>query len=170
MFFNGRNPRIRVWVKRSSLDVSVAPVGLCWAVVLRLGVVAAMLMPLIGDPRELAWPRLIFWALMLVGAMVFLVHTLRLARRRSRLFLDRKTAKLTSATLSSFENYACPLQEFQLGAVGLSESNDGEQAADTYCLQLGFGTQKVQAFVGHDEAELRDLRDRLSTWPQASAR
>jgi hypothetical protein len=138
-------------------------------VVLRLVAAACFLLPLIGDPRELALPLRIFWACAVVGWMAFFVHTLRLARSRTRLRLDRKTAKLVAVALGGFKNYACPLHDLRLGAVEVLKSDEGEDAADTYCLQLGFGVQQVQAFVAHDEGELSDLREQLSAWLQANA-
>lgn len=90
-----------------------------------------------------------------------LIHTARLACKRSCLRLDPNGAELVSTTLLEHQRSACGIADFQLGHVDLLRSEEGEDAADTYCLRLCFGRQQVDAFIGHDEPTLARVRDRL---------
>lgn len=161
--------RFQIRATPSSLVVTAAPPGFRWPVVLRIVVVCTFGLPLIGDPRTLPWPSQAFWLLLVVALLAFLIHTLRLALTRSRLRLDRKTATLVSTTAFGFQNYSCALHELQLGPVQLLQSDEGEDGAETFCLQLRFGPQPVEAFVAHDESELSHLRSRLVDWLSLSS-
>jgi hypothetical protein len=162
--FSSAASRTRVTEGASFIEVMVGPPGLRWPIALRLVVVAVFLLPCIGDPRGLPWDRLafgIFWVLMTLG---LLIHTVRLACKRCRLRLDPNGAELVSTTLFEHQRSACSIGEFQLGHVDLLRSEEGADAADTYCLRLCFGPEQVEAFIGHDEPTLARVRERLLHW------
>ena len=156
--------RFQIRATPSLLVVTATPPGFRWPVVLRILVVCTFGLPLIGDPRTLPWPSQAFWLLMAVALLAFLIHTLRLARTRSRLGLDRKTATLVSTTAFGSRSYSCALHELQLGPVRLLHSEEAEDGAETFCLELRFGPQHVEAFATHDESELSLIRSRLVDW------
>ena len=167
MLSNDGRFRIRVRTAASSFVARAQPPGLRWPIAVRLLIVCVLALLLVRDPKSLAWGERLFWAAMLVVTVAFFVHTLRLARTRSRLRLDLDTAKLTSSTLGGSAKHVCALDRFQLGSVALLESDDGEDGAETYCLHLGFGSEQVRSFVGHDESELLELHGQVANWLRA---
>lgn len=156
--------RFQIQATPSSLVATAAPPGLRWPVVVRLLLVGTCGLGLFGDPRTLSWATQAFWLVLVVGLVAMVIHTLLLARTRSRLHLDRKTATLVSSTAFGSQTYSCALQELQLGPVRLLQDEEGEDGMDTFCLQIGFGAQRVEAFVAHEEFELSFLRSRLVDW------
>jgi hypothetical protein len=138
-------------------------------VVIRLIAICVFALPLVGDPGTLPWYAQAFWLLMVGGCLTFLVHTLRMACARTRLCLDRKNATLVSATPLGSKTYACALYELQLGPVDVLRSDEGDDAANTWCLRLTFGPQRVEAFVAHDEPELLHLRSSIVDWLSSNA-
>jgi hypothetical protein len=131
--------------------------------------VGVFALPFVGDPRTLPRYAQAFWLLMVGLCLTFLVHTLRMASARTRLCLDRKNATLVSATPLGSKTYACALHELQLGPVDLLRSDEGEDSANTCCLRLTFGRDRVEAFVAHDEPELLQLRSSIVDWLNSNA-
>jgi hypothetical protein len=169
MHSRGGNSRIRIQATLSSAEFNAAPPGFRWPVVLRLGIVCFIGLPLIGDPRTLSWDGQAFWLLMVLACVAAIVQTLRLAYTGSRLRVDRTNARLICPTAFGFQKqYSCSLRELQLGTVELLRSDEGDDGLQTYCLQLHFGPQLVQAFPAHDETDLQSLRATILDWIQTN--
>jgi hypothetical protein len=156
--------RLQTEVTPRSLECTAPAVGWSRAVAFRLLFASVLGLMLFVDPLA-SLGNAVNWVVFGLGGAAMAGHALELALTRSRLFLDRETARFVlTGLLGVRRRYVCDLPGFRAVRVRRLRTEDGDEDGDAHCLELRFGAEAVEAFVAHDEDELRELQALVVDW------